>query len=215
MIDDADRKYIECLRARTSESLKLFSNEKKAEREKMVCAAFLRCLGIEFSPSEIESIQQNDSRDVLFRRAAFQVRESVDHGRKRGDEYKARYETLLNAGKIEDILVLIESSAKMSYKELYEITADGLSEKFKIYGLKGCESLDALVYINQKRFLDTSSDVSAFDKLMSQGWRSVSILFLPYSHVIYAKKDAPTFLRNNVGQTKRECDNPDIWFELK
>jgi hypothetical protein len=216
MIDEADRKYIARLRVRTSESLELFSssNEKKAEREKMVCAAFLRCLGIEFLSSEIKSLQQNDHRDVIFREAAFQVRESLDHGRKRGDEYKVRYETLLSANKIEDTLVLIESPTKMSYKELYEITADGLSEKFQIYGLKGCESLDALVYINQKRFLDTSSDVSAFDKLMSQGWRSVSLLFLPYSHVIYAKKDAPEFLKINAGQTKKECDNSDIWFKL-
>lgn len=215
-MDTSYQKYFDKLVENTKETLEIFSadEKRKQERERMACAAFLRCLGIAFSLSEIKSMQQDDSGDIIFREAIFQVRESLDQGRKRGDEYKARYETLINANKIEDTLVSVELPLKMTYEELFKMVTDDLEEKALRYGVKGCGSLDALVYVNQKRFLDPSSEASTFDSLILQGWRSVSLFFPPYSHVIFAKKRAPEFIRNNIGKTKRECDNPDIWFKM-
>jgi hypothetical protein len=216
MNDKADKKYIAKLINYTRESVRLFSNPKKSERERMAFAAFLRCLGIKFLALEIELPEQNDNKDINFRGARFQIAESFDRGRKRGDEYKAREEMLIMAKNIEDTLLPIEWPSPISYEELFEIVAKTLSKKNKHYGgHRGCASLDALVHINRKRFLDmSSSKMTTFDKLESQGWRSVSLLFPPYSHVIFAKRDAPEFLKINAGQTKNENEDPDCLFEL-
>ena len=215
-MDEADKKYITSLITYTSASRTLLSNHNKSERERMTCAAFLRCLGMKFLALEIELPEQNDNKDVNFRGACFQIAESFDCKRKRGDEYKAREEMLIMAKNIEDTLLPIEWSSPISYEELFEIVAETLSKKSKHYGgHRGCASLDALVHINRKRFLDISSSrMTTFDKLVSQGWRSVSLLFPPYSHVIFAKRDAPEFLKINAGQTKNENEDPNTLYEL-
>ena len=71
------------------------------------------------------------------------------------------------------------------------------------------------VYINLKnRFLDPNTEIPTFESLISQGWRSVSFVFIPYSHVVFVKDKAPAFLKLNEGRTKKEWDNPDTFFEL-
>ena len=49
----AEREYLEALRRHSAETRRLFSNTQKAEREKMVCRAFLRCIGVGFSEDEM------------------------------------------------------------------------------------------------------------------------------------------------------------------
>jgi hypothetical protein len=216
MIDAAYREYITKLIARTSATMKLLSNDNKPERERMVCAAFLRSLGIKFSSSEIGSPEQNDNKDVNFRGACFQVTESLDFGRKRNDEYKARKEMLIMAQNIKETLLPIEWPSPISYEELFEIVTKALSKKYKHYGGRsGCASLDALVHINRKRFIDfSSSNIATFDDLLDQGWRSVTLFLDPYSHVVFARGDAPAFLKACEGQTKNEYDDPDTLYEL-
>ena len=87
MTSNTNQKYIANLVTHSEETLAMLSNAQKAKRERMVCAAFLRCLGISFSSKDIES-SQDDPPDVTFKDACFEVRELIDKGRKRGDEYK-------------------------------------------------------------------------------------------------------------------------------
>ena len=118
MIDKAHSKYIDNLIIHTKGSLKLFSadEKEKGKRERMLCAAFLMGLGIKFSTVDLES-QRNDPPDVIFEEANFEVRELLNCGRRRGDEYKARYKTLKIAKTVEDTLLPIEWPDPISYKE--------------------------------------------------------------------------------------------------
>jgi putative endonuclease (uncharacterized protein DUF1780) len=66
------REHIEKVMAEAREARSLWSNAKKPERERMVVRAFLRCIGISFSESEIRS-REDDPPDVMFREARFEV----------------------------------------------------------------------------------------------------------------------------------------------
>jgi hypothetical protein len=214
MIYNAETEYIDALIAHTEETLRLLSNDEKSKWERMICAAFLRCLGVRFSPANVES-PKNDPPDVTFKEANFEVRELLDEGRRRGDEYKEKYEILTKAKNIEDTFLPCKSNTPISYQKLFDIIAIALSGKANHYGRQGCSSLDALVYINLlNRFLDPATRIPTSESLISQGWRSVSFVLIPYSHVIFAKHNAPIFLRSNEGQTKKEWDDPDTFFEL-
>ena len=214
MKDEAEKKYIDDLIAHTEETLRLLSNEKKSERERMVCVAFLRCLGIPFSIEDIES-PQDDPPDVIFSMAFFEIMEVFAPPRMRGDEYKKRYEILKNADNVEDTLLPYRSPTPISHQKIYEIIRLGLEKKANRYGKQTCSSLDPLVYPSlQNRFLNPTTDIPAFDNLSEQGWRSVSFVIPPYSYVVFANENAPDFLVQNQGVTTMKWEDPDTYFEL-
>jgi len=214
MKDEYQRKYLEDLITHTEETIALWSNDKKTEREKMVCVAFLRCLGINFSVNEIQS-PKDDPPDVIFSNACFEIMELFDPPRRRGDEYKEKLENLKNATCMDDIFLPFQSKTPISYKTIFNIITDSLNKKAIRYGKQFCSSLDALVYPSlQNRFLIPQKDIPAFDNLIEQGWRSVSFVTPPYSHVIFAQGNAPDFLVQNHGVTKMEWEDSDGYFEL-
>ena len=214
MTTDTDQKYIDDLVTHSEETLALWSNEEKQKRERMVGAAFLRCLGITFSSNDIES-PQDDPPDIIYKEACFEVRELLDVGRRRGDESKERHETLKNATSFEDTLFPYDLPTPISYRKIFQLITTALSKKAFRYGKQGCSDLDALVCVSLKnRFLNPATDITNFDLLITQGWRSVSFVSPPYSYVIFAKDTAPDFLKSNTGVAKREWDDPDTFFEL-
>lgn len=214
MTTDTDQKYIDDLVTHSEETLALWSNEEKQKRERMVGAAFLRCLGITFSSNDIES-PQDDPPDIIYKEACFEIRELLDVSRRRGDESKERYETLKNATSFEDILFPYVLPTPISYREIFQLITTALSKKAFRYRKQGCSDLDALVCVHLKnRFLNPATDITNFDLLITQGWRSVSFVMPPYSYVIFAKDAAPDFLKSNTGVAKREWDDTDTYFEL-
>jgi Protein of unknown function (DUF1780). len=70
------------------ESLAFFSNKEKLSREKWVVRRLLRALHIDFAEEEMAGAEE--PVDVLFRDAKFQVKEILDEGRRRTDEFKAK-----------------------------------------------------------------------------------------------------------------------------
>jgi hypothetical protein len=86
-MDRDEAEYLRKLQEHVAETRRLFSNTMKPERERMVCRAFLRCLGIKFCDEEIIA-SDTEPIDVLFRSAKFQIRVLMESGRKRGDEVK-------------------------------------------------------------------------------------------------------------------------------
>jgi hypothetical protein len=214
MTSNTKQKSIANLVTHSEETLALFSNVQKAKRERMVCTAFLRCLGISFSSKDIKS-SQDDPPDVTFEDACFEVRELIDKGRKRGEEYKRRHETLKNASSIDDILLPNKLPIPISYNMIFQLVTAALSKKASRYGKQGCSHLDALVYINlQNRFLDPTTGITAFDSLITQGWRSVSFVTSAYSHVIFAQDTASDFLKLNTGAAKQKWNNPFTLFGI-
>lgn len=68
-----EREYIQCLAEEARDIVDLLSSPSKGEREGMVSAAFLRCLGVEFSPAEL-ILSDNDPPDVGLRARGLSVR---------------------------------------------------------------------------------------------------------------------------------------------
>lgn len=89
----------------------------------------------------------------------------------------------------------------------------GLQQKAAKYG-RACENLDALVYINlENEHLNAKSSIPEMARLKSQGWRSVSVIFTPYSVILFANSSAPAFLRNHSGQVLSKWDKWDTLFD--
>jgi len=211
----SEQTYIEDLIRNTKDSIHFFSNASKTLRERSVCAAFLRCIGIEFILGEVVS-NNDDPPDVVFRTARFEVMELYDKRRKRLDEYWQRLENLEKASSIQQTLVTICQHEPVSYTELLNEIISALNEKSSKYGKRLCSSLDALVYVGlTNRFLEISSSLPMNKELPSQGWRSVSFVFPPYSQVVFCGRNTPQFLTLYTGQTRMEWKKSDGLFDLE
>jgi hypothetical protein len=216
MIDRQFEEYRRELTAYDRETLHFLSNQKKSERERCVCAAFLRCLGVDFSVAELVAVPESQSPpDVTFREACFEVCDVLDAGRRPHDEAQARVEHLEQAKTIEDVLVPVRRRVPLTYVEVFHHVTEALAKKAARYGIAVCATLDALVYVRlQNMFLDGGSSLPSCAALTKQGWRSVSFVMPPYSHVIHAGEGAPAFLGAFVRQTRQEWHEPDTFFAL-
>lgn len=182
-----ERKYIDDLIRQTKDSIQYFSNHSKRIRERSVCAAFLRCLGIEFTLKEIQS-NKDDPPDVVFRSARLEVFELYDERRKRHDEYKERLKELEKAKRVEDAYVAVHQPKPISYSTLLSQILIDLRPKGSKYGRSQCSDLDALVYIGIPGwFLDISSPIPETKELLNQGWRSLSFVIIPYTHIVFCE----------------------------
>jgi hypothetical protein len=177
---------------------------------------FLRALGVPFAVEELRWMPAGqDPPDVRFQDACFEVCERLDEGRRRHDEVKADIQRYEQAKTFNDILVDPFHPCPMAYHEVYAHLLAALAEKASRYGPKGCATLDALVYMQLiDRFPLTSSLLPDNTVLRQQGWRSVSFLMSISSHVVYATEAAPVFLREYVGQTRRQWEDPPTFFCL-
>src|SRR5438309_9214308 len=75
------------IRAR-EESVRAFSSSSRGERERWAVGSSLTNFGVNFDESELQSAAF-DPPDVLFRDAAFELKEVYDKGRRRHGEFKA------------------------------------------------------------------------------------------------------------------------------
>ena len=215
MENESERKYIHDLIRHTKESIRFFSNEMKSHRERSVCAALLRCLGVKFSPDQI-NINRNDPPDVFFKTACFEVMELYDKRRKRLDEYRDRLKELEKAKSISDTLIPFYQPKPIPYQELRDEITRALGAKSQKYGESLPSTLDALVYVGlPNRFLDIQSEIPEYRELINQGWRSVSFVMPPFGHVAFSNENGPRFLQSLTGQTKQEWKDPDGFFDLE
>jgi|SRR5262249_48750096 len=213
-MDRGEAEYLKKLQDHVTETRRLFSNKMKPERERMVCRAFLRCLGIKFSDEEIIA-SDTEPIDVLFRSAKFQMRELMESDRKRGDELKELQEKVQNATSVEDVMTSYSPPAALTFQELASELTKALHEKAVKYGA-GCRDLDALVYVNlEGRYLDAKSLIPDLSKLISQGWRSISVVFPPYSVVLFVESSAPSFIRTASAGAVSKWDDLDTLFDVE
>jgi hypothetical protein len=54
---------------------------------------------------------------------------------------------------------------------------------------------------------------AVIDELSRQGWRSVSLLAVPYGAVLMASTNAAEFLKTKSGRILNAWPGPDGWFE--
>lgn len=216
IVNKNEREYIRNLASRADETVHFLSNDMKPVRERSVCATFLRCLGMDFSVDEIVSVEnKNQPPDVIFREARFEICEILDKGRRRHQEARMRAKHLKQVKTVEDIFVKFEFRSPISYVQMFDLAVKVLADKSLLYGAENCTKLDALLCVQlQRKSLYVKSFIPDHAALLSQGWRSVSLLMIPYSHVIYATESAPEFLRINIGQPRKEWNDSDTFFKL-
>ncbi len=205
--------HIAKLRAHAGDTLYFLSNPLKPQRERAVCRAFLRSVGLRFTEAEIVAPCEEPT-DVCFRHARFQVRDLL-MGRRRGDEWKQRQAKWNKARRVSDTSESVTWPKPMRRFELVNAVTEALESKSKKYGLSGCAKTDALIYadITGTRFLMRRSVAQDLTLLESQGWRSVSVLFPPYGIVLMTRDTAPEFLRHLVGKVRKAWRKPDGLFD--
>lgn len=209
-----EREYLQQLADEAHDTVGMLSSHRKAERERRACAAFLRCLGVHFSPNELVT-PESDPPDVVFRDARFEVMVVLDRGRKMHADWKKEASRRDSAQTLDDLVEPYHPTVPMSFEEAVCLVVAELGPKGSHYGPRTCSQLDALVYVDcQGRHLYPISEASLPRELRAQGWRSVCVLFPPYSYVLFALPEAPEFLRDLEGIAKQECNNPDVWFDV-
>jgi hypothetical protein len=212
MTSETDREFVQKLRNHVAQTRMFLSNKMKPERERSVCRAFLRALGVSFSDVELVA-PTVEPADVAFREARFQVRDLL-RNRKRGDEWKNNEKQYAEAQSIADLIQPYSPPVSITLESLVPEVTAALFAKATKYGT-GCKDLDALVYVDlNDMFLEARSPAPNMTELEHQGWRSVSLFFSPYGVVLSARNDAPAFLRCEAGMTRMNWANIYTLFEV-
>jgi hypothetical protein len=208
--------YLAELEAHAAETLALFSNGGRHERERKVVRAFLRSVGIKFTEDEIRT-GADEPVDIAFRDARFQIMDIVG-GRRRGRQWKDRQRRYAEAKGIAGVMEPWTNSEPMSLREAARMIADSLAKKAARYGARTCSQIDALVYVDLGGHhlwpLHPPMEAAVAEDLRRQSWRSVSMLFVPYGAVLAVRPEHPEFLRDKAGLVLREWPGPGGWFDL-
>ena len=194
-----------------AETRALFSanSQQTTNREKRICRAFLRCIGVGYSEADLVA-GQYEPIDVAVLGAKFQVTEVLGD-RRRGDELReleTKYKTACSSA---DLLVSIGAPKRISFAEIATEVRKRLEAKFINYTEHGCRGIDALVHIELvNRYLWPTEITFTEDIgiLRAEGWRSVSVLIVPYAFVLFTTDTAPTFLKDHAGQL--HCVDADM-----
>lgn len=194
-----DDEYLEAQRKARAESVTYFGAANKSEREQWVVRRFLTNLGVSHAQTEV--VEGEDPPDVQFRDASFEIKEVLDPGRRRHQEYKEVLEEAVRAKKPRDLVKPVPFN-EITISRVYELILQSAEELARNkYALELRRRLDLLFYVNllnTYEFIETPfPSVSA---LSSLGWKSVSFVKGYRSCVLVAFDDAPVFLKSNIGR---------------
>jgi len=204
--------YLRKLQKHAGDTRVFLSNQKKPERERSVCRAFLRAIGISYKEQELLAPTE-EPVDVAFRTARFQIMEILEPHRRRGDDWKRKERKYSEACSLADVTELHFPQTSVTLEELMPTIVLDLSRKAQKYG-RECKKIDALAYVNRRdQFLKADSDIPNLDKLREQGWRSVSILFPPYGVILFVTPEASDFLVALAPGQYRCCSDIDSFFK--
>jgi len=207
-----ETEYLENLRKHATDTRVFLGNKAKPERERSVCRAFLRTIGVAFEEHELIAPTEEPA-DVAFRTAQFQIREILEPDRRRGDDWKKRAKKYAEADSLTDLLEPSPPPTAVDLRMLVPEIIAAISEKAKKYGA-GCNGIDMLVYVNlTNRYLAAHSELPNMNELHLQGWRSVSLMFPPYGIILFAESAAPDFLAALKPEQYMEWKNIDTLFE--
>lgn len=136
--------------------------------------------------------------DVAFRDIRFQVKEILDQGRRRTDEFKTKLEAAKSARDYSELLehyTPIDISFSEIIGRCYSYAETLLSQSK--YGPHECKNIDLLCYFN---WLDHHVVPQAEVPNKEVGFRSLSVVSNRYCAIAYASRNAPALLRDNVGK---------------
>ncbi len=188
-----DSELIEEHKAGLKEANEFFSNPNKRQRELFTVREFLLNLGVSFKENDLEFVS-DDPPDIIFHDARFEIKELLDKGRKRHEEYKNALKKAESADKFSDLLELY-TLAEVSLDKVIGLINEQLNEIN--YSPDVCRHLDILFYVNlhRKGILIENKRVSFKDESWHK-WRSLSIVGnSSLSCVLWASPQAPDFLK--------------------
>lgn len=175
----------------------LFSRRFKNWREWKNAVDFLTNLHIGVDDAQVLCCAV-DPPDVVYKEAAFEIKEIMDEGRRRHDEAKrARARATLpkskNASKLRPAIDLLPEVAGM----LIVVQLEALAHRYTTH-VKA--QTDLLFYINKLDHWFDDGPMPASKLFVPYGWRSVSALISSGVSIVFqANASAPQFLQSNVG----------------
>ncbi len=195
-----DREYIDGQVAALKKSLVFFSNKCKPSRERWVVNELLEYMQIE-TPSDEIRFSQDEPPDIVFRDYRFEIKEILDNGRKRTEEYKA---SLSKAEKANDASSLLEHYTPNKLPiESALVLALSKTEQWSVkYSTSARQNLDLLIYLNLRGTTIVGSELPSTIvlKIAEFGWRSFSFVSNNNALIVAATTKAPSFLQSLVGK---------------
>lgn len=193
-----DEGFLEDCRNALRESVEYFSAKNKPERERWICHEFIQNLGLTYGEQEVAT-PNDEPPDVVFRDCRFEIKELLDPGRRRHQEYKASLQKALEATDPQDLLK--EFSPKdITPHQIGDRILNALETLQKHYAPSTRRHLDILFYVNlQEHFLKVGPMPSPHF-FAPYGWRSVSAIIDRGALVFFAGPDAPGALVSSVGR---------------
>ena len=209
--DEFEVLWLEALRAEADDTINLLANPRKQERERLTCAAFLRCAGIAFEPNQVTA-STTEPPDVLFGRARFEIAIVLPQQRRMNDEWRDTAERRAEAQNIEDLIEPYHPHEALTRQELIDLISPHAAAKQRKYSARGvsCADLDLLLYVNQNVTLNVETPNPNCEVLVHQGWRSVSLLIPPHSYVVLAANTAPEFISGSVEKPTAAWTRPGL-----
>lgn len=179
-------------------SIEFFSSGNKSERERWVVGRFLENMNLPHNENDIE-IPAEDPPDVVALSGFFEVKEILDPGRRRHQEYKNALKVAKEATSPQELLT--EGAPRdSSIIEIYELCRECIIKLEKKYPPKVRESLDLLFYVNLQRLMDVEENpFPDIAELRSSRWRSVSFIEGQMACCFYAGAQAPAWLQERAG----------------
>jgi len=196
-----NKEFLADRRQALEDSIRYFSGANKPERERWVAAEFLINLGIKYDDAEVVS-SPLDPPDVIFRDCCFEIKEILDQGRKRHDEYKQKYKKSLQAKHPRDLLEEY-SPEHFTPVEIGKIVEGVLFKYQSRYRAETRECLDLLFYVNYISYFQKPGPAPSQEIFQPFGWRSISVLEGRTSIVLFANEMASELLRTNMGVVNR------------
>lgn len=188
-------------------SAKFFCDPKrKGERELLTARGFLDTLGVTYSADEVV-LHDDEPPDVVFRDARFEVKELLDQGRRRDDEYREAARRAARATSRRDLFEEWDAEDVPLEQVAGEVIAVAGDQKKYAADVKA--GLDLLVYFNRQVLVEgvdgkggepPALGVQAGD---AAGFRSVCVYGNSFAVVLHAGEAAPAFLEGYVGRVYR------------
>lgn len=178
-----------------------FSRKFKHWREWNNAVDFLTNLHIGVDDGQVFCSPQ-DPLDVLYKGAAFEVKEIMDEGRRRHDEVKRALQQSLQNKEDNFTRKFVIDLVPADAGKLIAVQLDVLAERYQA-DVKA--STDLLFYINKLDHWFDDGPMPSAALFEPYGWRSVSAVIA--SIVFHARNSAPAFLQENLGKVRHRHEN--------
>ncbi len=200
-MDDAE--FIADRIAALEELVRYFSSSYKSERERWVVEALLENMNIAHEQGDVNTSDQ-DPPDVVALGAKFEIKEILNPGRRRHEEYKQELERAREAKTAEDLLTRF-TPVDSSITEIFDLCCTEIKALEEKYPPSVRASLDLLFYVNLQHVMKVNENPFPDCSLMnSAGWRSVSFVKGQIASCFYAAPKAPSWLQDMVGHVSHK-----------